>query len=100
LTNDLGTTISFARVKLIFISLTTTTAGYTLEIGGNASNQFATPFADATDKIVVRAGGFLCLAAPDVTAYAVTAGTGDILKINNPNGASVTYDVIIIGATA
>lgn len=100
LTNDLGATISFARIKMIFINVQTTTAGYTLEVGGNASNQFINWVGDATDKIVVRGGGCFLLYTPDATAYAVTASTGDILKINNPSAGSVTYDIIIVGATA
>lgn len=100
LTNGLGETVTFARVKLIIIKLNTLTAGYTLEVGGAASNQFATIFGDVSDKVKVRGGGFLILAAPDATAYAVTAATGDILKINNPNAATITYDIILVGSTA
>lgn len=100
LTNDLGETVVFARAKAILVELVTATAGYTLLVGGAASNQFATIFGDATDKLVVRGGGFALLWAPDVTAYAVTAATGDLLKIDNPNAGAITYNIIIIGASA
>jgi hypothetical protein len=104
LTDPFGATVTFARVKAIFIKLNTTTAGYYINVGGgdngSGQNAFATIFADASDKLKVRAGGMGLLWAPDATAYAVTAGTGDILRINNPNAASVSVDVIIIGASA
>ena len=101
LTDDFGDTLAFARIKGIIIALNTTTAGYTLEIGGAASNQFAAIVGDgASDKIIVRAGGFLILWAPDATAYAVTNSASDLLKINNPNAASIIYDIILIGCSA
>ena len=38
---------------------------------------------------------------PDATAYAVTAGSADILQVaNSSSGSTVTYDVIIVGATS
>jgi hypothetical protein len=40
-------------------------------------------------------------AATDSTSVAVTAGTGDLLTVTNSAGStSVTYDIIIIGASA
>lgn len=100
LVNGLGTTVAFARIRAIGIQLVTATAGYTLEVGGAASNQFATMFGTATDKLIIRAGGGVGILAPDATGYVVTAGTGDLLKINNPNAASIQYKIVIIGATA
>jgi len=99
LTDKFGASITFARIKKILIVFHTTTAGYTLEVGGAASNTWATMFGAANDYIKVRGGGLLFAYAPDVTAYAVTAGTGDILKINNPNAASITYSIVLIGAS-
>jgi hypothetical protein len=108
LTDAFGATLTFARIKGILIKLNTTTAGYTLEVGGTVNqtgatattNQFATWVGAAAHRIIVRADGIYFLWAPDVTAYAVTAGTGDLLKIYNPNAASITYDIILIGASA
>jgi hypothetical protein len=108
LTDAFGATLTFARVKGILIKLNTTTAGYTLQVGGSASvtgatatsNQFINWVASATDIINVRGGGFLLLWSNDATGYAVTASTGDLLKIYNPNAASITYDIILIGASA
>lgn len=100
LTDAFGATITFARVKAIYIAAASGNTNNVL-VGGAASNGFATWVGDATDVVVVRPGGALLLAAPDATAYAVTAATGDLLKIaNSGSGTSVTYDVVIIGASA
>lgn len=100
LVDALGSTLAFARIKGIVIAAS---AGNTnnVVVGGAASNGFVNWVADATDKINVRPGGVLALFAPDATAYAVTAATGDLLHIANSGGTtSVSYDVVIIGASA
>lgn len=100
LTDAFGATITLARVKLIYVKAA---AGNTnnVVVGGAASNGLLNWVADATDKINVRPGGVLLLAAPDATAYAVTAATGDLLRIANSGaGTSVTYDIVIVGSSA
>jgi len=95
-----GATVTFARIKAITIAAA---AGNTnnVVIGAAASNQFATWAGAATHTVNVRPGGFFTIAATDATAYAVTAGTGDLLRIANSGaGTSITYDVILIGSSA
>lgn len=100
LTDAFGATITFARIKLIMISASSANANNVL-VGGAASNQFINWVGDATDVVVIRPGGVFLLAAADATAYAVTAATGDLLKVaNSGSGTSVTYDVVLIGASA
>lgn len=100
LTDAFGATITFARIKGIFVAAASANTNNVL-VGGAASNQFINWVSDATDKIVVRPGGWFGLVAPDATAYAVTAGTGDLLRIGNSGaGTAVTYDIILIGASA
>jgi hypothetical protein len=100
LTDALGDTITLARVKAILIYAAAANTN-NVQVGGAAANQFVNWVADATDKINVRPGGLLLLVAPDATAYAVTAATGDLLRIgNSAGGTSVTYDIIIVGASA
>lgn len=97
LQNAFGTNIAFARVKFIFIK--NKSATQVLSVGGAASNQFINWVGDATDVVKIRPGGFLLLVAVDATGYAVTASTGDLLKIANGNaGQAADYDVIIGGA--
>lgn len=100
LVDALGATLSFARVKCLIVYAASGNTNDVV-IGGAASNTFVGPFADATDKIKVKPGGILALMAPGATGYPVTAATGDQLLIaNSSSGTSVTYDVIIIGASA
>lgn len=88
-------TATFTKIKAIAIKVVTTTAGYRLEVGAG-SNAFASMLGSATDKVIVQADGMVVLVAP-IDGYTITAGTGDILKINNPSGGSVVYDIAVLG---
>lgn len=97
LTGHFGETITFTKIKGLVI---VADAGNTnaVVVGGAASNGFSTPFGDPTDTLKVPPGGAMALIAPDAAAFAVTAGTGDLLKIaNGGSGTSVTYKIILIG---
>ncbi|MEV8623406.1 hypothetical protein [Streptomyces sp. NPDC051079] len=101
LTDAFGTALTFVRVKGIFISAATANSNNVV-IGAAASNQWAT-LLNATGTITLRPGmTFAAMAgSADATGMAVTAGTGDLLKIANSGaGTSVTYDIVIIGASA
>lgn len=104
LVNAFGATVNFARVKLIAIRLVTATAGYYINVGGgddgSGNNAFINWVNHASDKIRVAAGGSLILMAPGAAAYVVTGGSADILRINNPNAASVFVEVVLVGASA
>lgn len=98
LVDALGAVINFTKVRAIIIKAAAANVNNVL-VGGAAANQFATMFGAATHTLVIRPGGFLCLAAPDATAYVVTAATGDLLKIaNSAAGSSVVYDIVILGS--
>jgi len=96
LTDAFGASLLFARIKLLYVKHTGTTG--TLTIGGAAANGWITWVSDPTDKVVLQPGGVLLLIAPAATAYAVTAGTADQLKIDA--SAAITYDIVLIGASA
>lgn len=99
LTDPLGSTITFARVKGLLIAAASSNSNNVV-VGGAAENGFDTWVGDASDEVVIRPGGLLALFATDATAYAVTASTGDLLQIaNSGSGTSVTYDIVIIGAS-
>lgn len=58
-------------------------------------------FLAASDGIDVPPGGLFMWACPADGKVPVTAGTGDLLNIDNSGaGTSVTYDVVIIGCSA
>lgn len=96
LTNALGSTVTLARVKAIIIAASASNVNNVV-IGGN-SNGLVNWVGNVNDVVNIRPGGFICLAAPDAIAYAVTASTGDILQVaNSGSGTPVTYDIIVIG---
>ncbi|SDM77326.1 hypothetical protein [Streptomyces wuyuanensis] len=100
LLDSFGAAITFARVKGLVV---TAAAGNVnnVVIGAAAANPW-TALLGATGTLIVRPGGFVCVGAgaADV-GYAVTAGSGDVLRVANSGaGSSVTYDIVIIGASA
>lgn len=99
LTDAYGTTLTFARIKAVVIAAA---SGNTNNVNVTRPASNGVPlFLAASDGIAVRPGGVFMWVAPDATAVAVTAGSGDLLTLTNSAGStSVTYDVIIIGASA
>lgn len=96
LTSPLGTTLTFTKIKAIIIAASANNTNNVV-VGGD-TNALINWVGNANDVVNIRPGGFICLTAPDSTAYGVTASTGDILQITNSDGtSSVTYDIIIIG---
>ena len=93
-----GLTFAPAKVKAIMVIAA---AGNTndVHVGGDA-NGLAGLFGNVNDLIVVKPGGAFLWAAPS-GGLTVTAGTGDILQVaNSSSGSSVTYSIVIIGASA
>ncbi|SRR6266581_4434049 len=99
--DDLGGAFVLARIRGILISAAAANVNNVL-IGGvtNGLASFLTPA--ATGIITLRPGAFVALGCGqlDATGYVVTAATADLLHVANSGaGTSVTYDVIIIGAS-
>jgi hypothetical protein len=102
LTDAFGATLTFARIKLIHIEALATNVNNVV-VGGAATNQFINWVGAATHQVVVRPGGSLTLTtgSADATGYAVTATTGDLLRIGNSGaGSSVGYNIVLIGCSA
>jgi len=99
LTDALGTSLTFARIKGLIVAAA---AGNTNNVNVTRPASNGVPlFLAASDGIPVRPGGVFAWFAPDATAVAVTGGTGDLLTFTNSAGStSVTYDVVIVGASA
>lgn len=98
LTNALGASVALTKVRAIVVKAA---AGNTNDVvvGAAASNAVSTIFGATTHTVKVKPGGILAITAPDSTAYGVTAGTADILRIANSGaGTSVTYDILILGS--
>lgn len=101
LTDPLGATLTFARIKGMIVKAAATNVN-TLIMGGGASNPVTTILGGTTPTLTLRPDGLLVLAVgADATGYAVTAATADILRFTNGGaGSSVTYDIVIWGASA
>lgn len=102
LTDALGATLTFARVKGLIVCAAAGNTNNVL-VGGDATSTFLTWVVAEPDAVILRPGACLALFAgsADATGYAVTATTGDLLRITNAAGStSVTYDIVIIGASA
>lgn len=96
-----GAAITFVRVKGLFISAAAANTNNVV-IGAAAANPWAT-LLNATGTLTLRPGASVgAIAGPaDAVAYAVTAGTADLLKVANSGaGSTVTYDIVIVGASA
>lgn len=94
-------TLSFVKVKLIAVKVTTTTAG-ALEFGPNSSNGAGIGGfwkAAANKNRINNNGSFLLLYDPD--GFTVTASTADLLYAENTHGSNaVTYRILIGGTSA
>ncbi|UUU21716.1 hypothetical protein [Streptomyces sp. DSM 40750] len=99
LSDPLGAALTFARIKAVLVKAA---AGNTNSVQVTRPAANGVPlFIAAGDGLAVRPGGLFLWVAPDATGVAVTAGTGDLLTLTNSAGStSVTYDVVIIGASA
>jgi hypothetical protein len=98
LTDVFGATVTFARVKAIVVAARDANTNNVV-VGAAASNPWI-GLLGATHTLTVRPGAFIAMAcgSADLTAYAVVAGTGDLLRLANSGaGTSVTYDIAILG---
>lgn len=95
-----GSVITFARLKgIIILPLAANTNDVVM--GAAAATPFLGPLGSATDTLNVKPGGMACLVAPTATGWAVGAGATDMLKFaNSAGGTGVTYDLVLIGASA
>ncbi len=101
LVDSFGATLTFARIKGLVIAASSANTNNVV-VGGAAANAWAA-LLGATGTLTLRPGASVALmtGSADSTAYAVTAGTADLLKIANSGaGTSVSYDIVIIGTSA
>jgi len=93
-----GNTLTFARIKCLLVYAAAANVN-DVQISRPASNGVPL-FLAASDAIPVRPGGIFLWACSDATGIVVTPATGDLITITNSAGTtSVTYDVVIIGAS-
>jgi hypothetical protein len=98
LLDPLGQVFTVARLKLIIVKAASTNVNNV--VMGVGTNPITTILGGTTPTLNIRPNGLLVLAAPDATAYGVTAATADVLRFANSGaGTSVDYDVILVGAS-
>lgn len=103
LTDPFGATITFARVKGLYIKAADANTT-NLTVGANVTSAWGTlfgPTGASGGTVTLRPGGLfvaVCGAA-DATAWAVTATSGDLLHVVNAAGATASYDIVIVGAS-
>jgi len=92
--------LSLAKVKAILVVNTAATAGDELEVGGAGSNALVGPFNGSTSAVVEVGADSALLLCNKRDGWPVVSGTGDILRIRNPNSGAVTYKIAILGTSA
>jgi len=98
LSDNLGSTLSFAKIKAIRIRADAANPGDLL-VGAAPANGFVSPFNAAADRIRVPPGGRIELVNPTANGWAVTAATADLLRVTNSSGGgSAVYKIEILGA--
>lgn len=95
LLNAFGATVTQAEVCLIYIKAAASNVNNI--VIGNVLNGFLGPLG-AAGTYTISPGEYYLAASK--TGWAVTAGTGDLLKVlNGGAGTAVNYDVVILGRT-
>lgn len=94
-----GNTIVMTAVKeILLISSATNTNDVIMGNGG--VNSFLGPFAAAANTLTLKPGNRLNVSNYSAAGWAVTAGTGDILRLaNSAAGTAVTGTIVIVGRT-
>lgn len=100
-TDFTGSAFTFAKVKLIMITADEGNTNNVL-VGDSSSNPWSALF--GADGVTTLKPGFgLCAWANPLTdsGWTVTNNSSDIVKVaNSSSGSGVTYDIVIIGASA
>jgi len=102
LTNELGDAgIAFLAIKILLIAIVAPDGVKKLRVGPGAAgavvtNAFAGPWANVVSAYST-VDNFAHVINMPWAGYPVTAGTADILRINNPGAANVDYNILIAG---
>lgn len=95
LLDSFGTALALTKIKGIIIQSRDSNA-QNLTVA-NVANSVSTIFG-ATYSLVLQPGEFLAKVTNSNAGYVVTPTTADLINIAAAAGASVTYDIIIIGS--
>jgi hypothetical protein len=106
MSDSFGSTLTFVKVKLLFIRNRSVAAGATAErfiVTGDffTGTTVQSPcFGATTPTFNIAPGGYLLLESP-ITGFNVTSTTSDVITISNVAAAATfSYDIIILGTSA
>ncbi len=96
LVDTFGDTITFLKIKAMRFVNQSLVDDFL--IFGAAVNGFDTPIKAAADAIRLKRGGLIIIEDP-LDGYAVTAGTGDLLRIEHEavTAAAAIYELTLVG---
>lgn len=93
----LGTTLTFTVVKYVMTAIVSPTSVKRLRVGpGGVANAWQGPWGGTGATVYDEVWDWRDWSNP-YSGWTVTAGTGDILRINNPSAGAVSYVVLIVG---
>lgn len=96
LVNAFGVTLTFTKVKLIYVKASAANNAANLVQLQRGSSNGVPLFLAASDGVQLNPGGVFLFYDP--VGVTVTAGTGDILTLTNSAGTNtVSYDIAIVG---
>lgn len=92
-----GTTAVFTAIKEIMVIADVTNTN-DIAVGNGGVNSFLGPFAAAANTVSIKPGNRFDVTNYSAAGWAVTAGTGDILRLaNSAAGTAVTGTIVIVG---
>lgn len=89
-----GVATGFNNLKMMYLRNLDTDTGDGLTVGGAAANQFINWVGAPADKVKIGPGGIMLILSP-VDGYGITAGTGDLLKVETDDNSN--YRIIVAG---
>jgi hypothetical protein len=97
LVDALGQTLTFSAIKGLLIQNRATEAGHEILVGGG-SQAWASWLGASGDVVRIGPAGVLLVWNPSAAGYAVSDGSADQLRIENPSDAEISYDILLLGA--
>ena len=97
-TNSFGQVLTFAHVKFLLLAPSNSMAvAQSVLLQPAPANGWGSWMSTTTSAARVYSGGAWAVFAPCTNAYAVTAGTGDLIDIINESTNAATYRLYIAG---
>ena len=95
--------LTFVRIKGLFVAASSANTNDVI-FGANVANGWAAligPTGASGGTVTLKPGAAAMFFTTEATAWPVTGGTGDLLKVtNSAGGTSVDYTIVVIGASA